>query len=184
VLIRLTDHANLIEWQGSPPLLEYNGQLYGPFDPVPAEIERPARSTENNAKFPCLAEDFVAGWIANTYTHNPGDCPEIAKRFTKAHAQEIPTGNNEAQKNWYYVHMGEKRHVSEVDMVFRDMLRHERRTRDSRAECKVYCTPTGYSGHGYYFSPDAAERYSVFVILWNGSACFKPADLRLLTLVA
>jgi len=95
VLVRLTDHANLIEWQGSPPLLEYCGQLYGPFDSVPAEIKRPVLSTEHNAKFPCLAEDFVAGWIANTYPHNPADCPEMAKRFTKAHVQ---TGDKEAQK--------------------------------------------------------------------------------------
>lgn len=183
MLIRLTDRANLIEWQGSPPLLEYNGQLYGPFDSVPVEIQRPARSNEMNTTFSCLAEDFVAGWIANTYTDNPGDCPEIAKRFTKAHAQGTPTEDREARQNWYYVHLGERRNVGEADMVFRDILRHERRTRDARAECKVYCATTADGGQGYFFSPDAAERYSVFVALWNGAACFKPDNLQLLALV-
>jgi len=78
--------------------------------------------------------------------------------------------------NWYCVQIAQKRLAREADTIFRDMLRHERRTRDARAECKVFYVPTEDGGHCYYFTPDAAERYSVFLGFWSGAACPPPAD--------
>ena len=81
--------------------------------------------------------------------------------------------------SWYCVQIAQKGFAREADIIFRDMLRHERCTRDARAECRVYHVPNEEGGHCYYFTPDAAERYSVFVSFWNGAACSQPADLFL-----
>jgi hypothetical protein len=85
--------------------------------------------------------------------------------------------------NWYCIQIAQKRYAREADTIFRDMLRHERRTRDADAECKVYYVPKQDGGHYYYFTPDAADRYRVFVNFWSGAACLPPADLMLAAVV-
>jgi hypothetical protein len=74
---------------------------------------------------------------------------------------------------WYHVKINEA-----SDKNFRKRLLGEHRKRGSPPECKVYSSQAPTSAVSYYFSPVAAEHYSLLIALWQGYKCAPPADVE------
>ena len=75
---------------------------------------------------------------------------------------------------WFCVHIKMSRHVNASDRTFRAMLRDEQRNHGFPSDANVYHSSAIDGGHCYYFSPEAAVRYSIFVKFWGGFPSVAP----------
>lgn len=80
--------------------------------------------------------------------------------------------------DWYCIQIDHPRLVLTIDVTFRKMLIGEYRDFGQPENCRVYRKIFPDGSYLYYFSPQAAYTFKVFVNFWEGYAISEPTNLH------
>jgi hypothetical protein len=84
----------------------------------------------------------------------------------------------EGPEEWYCLHI-----IQALNTTFRALLYDEFVKAREPNDCGVYVESHRDESYTYFFSPEAAELFSLFLEFWRGMPCSEPADISQMEIV-